>query len=76
MRGGENNCAQHRSKGTTLDTDEGKQHPRCFAKAKRTTQEKMKKVLLGERFEHFSSTWSARNSDQRIKKLQKTKNKE
>lgn len=36
---GENNCAQHRSKGTTLDTDKGKQHPRCFAKARRTEEE-------------------------------------
>lgn len=38
-------------KGTTPDTDEGKQHPRCFAKAQRTTREE--EVLLNETFGHF-----------------------
>lgn len=38
-------------KGTTPDTDEGKQHPRCFAKAQRTTQEK--KLLPDETFGRF-----------------------
>lgn len=41
---GENNCARHRSKGTTPDTDEGKQHPRGFAEEKGSRRG----VLLGE----------------------------
>lgn len=60
---GKNNCAQHRSKGTTLDTDKGKQHPRGFAKAQRAGEECSSVRCLGI----FSSTQSAHDSNQQNK---------
>lgn len=60
---GKNNCAQHRSKGTTLDTDKGKQHPRGFAKAQRAREECSSVRSLGI----FSSTQSAHDSNQQNK---------
>lgn len=60
---GKNNCAQHRSKGTTLDTDKGKQHPRGFAKAQRAREECSSVRSLGI----FSSTQSAHDSNQQTK---------
>lgn len=47
-------------KGTTLDTDKGKQHPRCFAKAQRTREEGSSVRRLGI----FCSTQSAHDLNQ------------
>lgn len=39
---GENNCAQHRSKGTTLDTDEGETTPKVLCKGPEKQQGRKK----------------------------------
>lgn len=62
---GENNCAQHRSKAQHWTQTKGNKHPRCFAKAQRTTREggKKKKCSSMRRLGIFSSTRSAHDSD-------------
>lgn len=54
---GENNCAQHRSKGTTLDTDEGETTPKVLCKG---PEKHGRKQCSSMGF--FSSTRSAHDS--------------
>lgn len=57
---GENNCAQHRSKGTTLDTDEGETTPKVLCKGPEKHGRKQCSSMRPLGF--FSSTRSAHDS--------------